>query len=188
MSEYSFPSFFEREETAEKAEKGEGYSGKYRATVINNIDPKFEARLQVQCPDVTGLAPATWARCAVPSGGMQNGFVSLPVIGAAVWVEFEQGDPDFPIWTGCYYRNAGEVPALAKVVPPGVPGFAMQTPLQNGLLINDAPGPTGGILLKSGTASITINELGIMIQNGKGASIFLTNNQVIVNQGALMVQ
>ena len=60
---------------------------------------------------------------------MQNGIVSLPVIGAGVWLEFEQGNPDHPVWTGCYYRNAGEAPALAKLIPPGTPGMTLQTPL-----------------------------------------------------------
>lgn len=186
MSDYEFSNPFAQEQKQDKGCKD--FIGKFRATVLNNIDPNFEARLQVQCTDVTELAPTTWARCAVPSGGMQNGIVSLPIVGAGVWIEFEQGDPDYPVWTGCYYRNAGEVPALSKMIPPGVPGMTMQTPLQNGMVINDAPGPSGGIMLKSGAATITINDTGILIQNGKGASIFLTNKQVIVNEGALMVQ
>ena len=43
--------------------------------------------------------------------GRQMGFWSIPQIGTGVWVEFEQGDPDYPIWTGCYYGSAAEVPA-----------------------------------------------------------------------------
>jgi len=64
----------------------------------------------------------------------------------------------------------------------------MQTPLQNGLLISDVPGPTGGILIKSATgAAIMINDTGIFIQNGQGASIVLTGPAVNINQGALTV-
>ena len=73
-------------------------------------------------------------------------------------------------------------------MPPAVPGITLQTPLQNGLQISDVPGPTGGIMLKSTTgASIIVNDTGIYIQNGKGASIVMTGPTVTVNAGALVV-
>jgi hypothetical protein len=60
--------------------------------------------------------------------------------------------------------------------------------LQNGVSINDVPGPTGGIMLKSATgATIIVNDTGIYIQNGKGASIILTGPTVTINQGAMVI-
>jgi hypothetical protein len=76
------------------------YFGKYRGVVLNNVDPMQMGRLMVEVPDVTGLAPSSWAMPCVPIAGIQNGMVALPIIGSGVWVEFEQGDPDYPIWTG----------------------------------------------------------------------------------------
>jgi uncharacterized protein involved in type VI secretion and phage assembly len=35
---------------------------------------------------------------------------ALPAIGANVWIEFEQGDPAYPIWSGCYFNSAAETP------------------------------------------------------------------------------
>lgn len=164
------------------------YFGKYRGTVLSNIDPQNRGRLLVSVPDVLGLAPSTWALPCAPLAGLQNGFYALPVIGSAVWVEFEQGDADFPIWVGCFWGSAAEVPNMARVVPPLVPGITLQTPLQNGLTISDLPGPTGGLLLKCGTgAFIAVNDAGIFIQNGKGASLTLVGPTVDVNQGALSV-
>jgi hypothetical protein len=164
------------------------YLGKYRGTVVANVDPLNRGRLLVSVPDVLGLAPSTWALPCVPLAGIQNGFYALPVIGAGVWVEFEQGDPDFPIWVGCFWGSAAEVPAMARAVPPLVPGITLQTPMQNGLTISDLPGPTGGILLKTATgAMIAVNDTGIFIQNGKGASLSLVGPTVDVNQGALTV-
>ncbi len=62
----------------------------------------------------------------------------------------------------------------------------MQTPLQNGITINDVPGPTGGIMIKSATgATLIVNDTGIYIQNGKGASITMVGPTVTVNNGAL---
>jgi uncharacterized protein involved in type VI secretion and phage assembly len=166
----------------------EKYLGKYRGMVLNNIDPMRLNRLQVQVPDVAGVLPVTWAMPCVPVAGLQNGFVALPVIGSGVWVEFEQGDPDYPIWVGCFWGSAVEVPLLANATPPGVQSITMQTALQNGLTISDVPGPTGGIMLKSTTgATLIVNDTGITIQNGKGASIVMTGPTVTVNAGALVV-
>lgn len=164
------------------------YFGKYRGTVINNVDPLGKGRLLVQVPDVAGLTPSTWAMPCVPLAGPLNGVYALPIIGSGVWVEFEQGDPDHPIWVGCFWGGSKEVPPLAKSVPPLVPGITMQTPLGNGIMISDLPGPTGGILLKCASgASIAINDLGIVIQNGRGANLTLTGPSVDANNGALTI-
>jgi uncharacterized protein involved in type VI secretion and phage assembly len=162
--------------------------GKYRGVVLNNVDPMQQGRLQVQVPDVTGLSPASWAMPCVPMAGIQTGMVALPIPGSGVWVEFEQGDPDHPIWTGCFWGSAAELPALALATPPAVPAITLQTPLQNGLTVSDLPGPSGGIMLKSATgATLIVNDTGIYIQNGKGAMITLVGPSVNINNGALVV-
>jgi uncharacterized protein involved in type VI secretion and phage assembly len=164
------------------------YYGKYRGTVINNVDPMRLGRIQVQVPDVHGVVPSTWAMPCVVSSGIQNGMLWVPMIGAGVWVEFEQGNSDYPIWVGGWWGSAAEVPALSQIAPPGVSALAIQTALQNGVLVSDVPGPTGGIMLKSALgASIIVNDTGIYIQNGKGASITLVGPTVTVNTGALVV-
>ncbi len=164
------------------------YYGKFRATVINNIDPKQEGRLLLQCPDVDALLPTSWAMPCLPFTGRQRGMWALPQIGAGVWAEFEQGDPDYPIWTGGWYGSAAEVPALALTAVPAAPNVVLQTQGQTTLMLSDTPGPTGGILLKTTTgALISINDVGITLSNGKGAVITMTGPTVTVNSGALVV-
>ncbi|MBO0654496.1 baseplate assembly protein [Streptomyces triculaminicus] len=164
------------------------YFGKYRGTVVNDIDPLRTGRLLVQVPDVTGPGPSTWAMPCFPATGAQHGTWMLPTRGAGVWVEYEQGDSHYPIWAGCWYGSVAEVPAMALAAPPGVPHVVLQTVRQNALVISDAPGPAGGILIKSATgALISVNELGITLSNGKGADITMTGRTVTVNQGALVV-
>jgi uncharacterized protein involved in type VI secretion and phage assembly len=164
------------------------FYGKYRGMVLNNIDPMQQGRLQVQVPDVANVIPLTWAMPCVPFAGIQNGMFALPMIGAGVWVEFEQGDPSYPIWSGCFWGSAAEVPAMALQTPPGMPAVTLQTPLQNGITISDLPGPTGGIMIKSATgATLIVNDTGIYIQNGKGAMITLVGPTVTINNGALTV-
>lgn len=164
------------------------FYGKFRGTVLNNVDPMQQGRLQVQVPDVAGLAPASWAMPCVPIAGINTGMFALPMIGSGVWVEFEQGNPDYPIWVGCFWGSAAEVPVLSHLVPPVVPGITLQTPLKNGIVISDVPGPTGGIQLQTATgAMISVTDIGIIISNGKGAVINLTGPTVDINLGALTV-
>ena len=163
------------------------FYGKYRGTVTNNVDPMQIARLQVIVPDVSNLVPTTWAMPCFPIAGKQMGAYFIPQIGSGVWVEFEQGDPDYPIWVGGYYAPA-DVPAMARAVPPGLSGLTFQTTLQNGITISDTPGPTGGILIKTTTgAMISVSDIGITISNGKGAAITMIGPAVDINAGALTV-
>ena len=118
--------------------------GKYRATVVNNVDPLQIGRIQAMVPDVAGFVPSTWAMPCVPVAGINTGVFTVPMIGSGVWVEFERGDPDYPVWVGGYWGTAAEVPVLAHTVPPGVSGITLQTPLKNGLVISDVPGPHRG--------------------------------------------
>ena len=162
--------------------------GKYRATVLNNIDPMQIGRILVTVPDVQGIIPSSWAMPCVPIAGKQMGTYFVPQIGAGVWVEFEQGDPDYPVWVGGYWGSAAEVPALALAGNPASPSIVLQTALQNALVVSDLPGPTGGIMLKSTTgATIIVNDTGIYIQNGKGASIIMTGPTVTINNGAMVI-
>jgi uncharacterized protein involved in type VI secretion and phage assembly len=77
------------------------FFGKYRGTVVNTADSEQIARLQAVVPDVLGTVPTTWAMPSAPFAGPGAGVVVLPPVGAGVWIEFEQGDPDYPIWSGC---------------------------------------------------------------------------------------
>lgn len=89
------------------------YYGKYRGKVVNNIDPMMMGRLTVLVPAVSEF-PLSWAMPCVPYAGPNVGFFALPPISANVWVEFEQGDPTYPIWTGCFWGD-GQVPAKPAV-------------------------------------------------------------------------
>ena len=164
------------------------FYGKYRGMVLNNIDPKQMGRIQAQVPDVASMLPTSWAMPCFPLSGKQMGMWAIPQIGAGVWVEFEQGNPDYPIWSGCWFGSVAEVPALALSAPPPLSDIVLQTALQNTFLLSDLPGPTGGILLKTTTgALISINDVGITISNGKGATIVMAGPSVTINAGALVV-
>jgi hypothetical protein len=168
------------------------FYGKYRGLVIENIDPEQIGRVMLQVPDVLGEIPSSWAMPCVPVAGIQAGIFAVPPIGSQVWVEFEQGDPDYPIWTGGFWGLVADVPIFATAPPAIPPGqnIVMQTTGQNMIMVSDAPPSpvTGGIVLKSVSgAMIVVNETGIYISNGQGAMITLVGPAVAINIDALTV-
>jgi Type VI secretion system/phage-baseplate injector OB domain len=93
------------------------FYGKYRGFVVNNTDPKRLGRLTLRIPSVLGSEVISgWAMPCLPYGGQKNqGFLCIPDVGAGVWVEFEEGDLEFPIWVGTFWSEPGgesEIPTL----------------------------------------------------------------------------
>jgi hypothetical protein len=169
------------------------YYGKYRGLVIENIDPMQIGRILAQVPDVLGLIPSSWAMPCCPVAGIQSGCFMVPALGSQVWIEFEQGNPDYPIWTGGFWGLVADVPVLATVPPAIPPGqnIVLQTPLQNTIVISDGvPAPfLGGIMLKSATgAMLVVNDTGIYMTAGPGlATISLIGPLVAINETALTI-
>jgi hypothetical protein len=93
--------------------------GKYRGTVMVNVDPDNRGRIIANVPEVLGEIPTGWATPCVPYAGTGSGFYSIPPVAAGVWIEFEGGDVSRPIWSGCYW-GIGENPAPPPM-PPGSP-------------------------------------------------------------------
>lgn len=157
------------------------FYGKYRGKVENNVDPMQLGRIQVSVPAVLGEGRMSWAMPCVPYAGSGVGFFAIPSTDANVWVEFEGGDPDYPIWSGCFW-GTGEVPAQPAVAEMKVFKTDIGT-----ITLNDLPG-VGGITIETTSGmKIVISALGIEINDGQGGSIKLTGPQVSVNEGALEV-
>jgi hypothetical protein len=160
---------------------GEGrHFGKYRGTVANNIDPMLLGRLQVEVPAVLGDNRMNWAMPSVPYAGNQVGMFFIPPVGANIWVEFEAGNPDYPIWSGCFW-GTGETPS-----PTAVPQIKVIKTESTTITLDDLV--TNSVTIETGVGmKIIINATGITIDNGQGAKIEMTGPQVSVNSGALEV-
>lgn len=85
------------------------YFGKYRGVVTDNSDPTSRGRVKVRVPAVLGDLES-WAMPCVPYAGDGVGTYMVPESGTGVWVEFEAGDPSYPIWTGCFWGD-NELPS-----------------------------------------------------------------------------
>ena len=119
------------------------YYGKYRGKVENDFDPLFLGRIQARVA-ILPNSSINWCMPCVPYAGAGVGFYAIPPIGANVWIEFEGGNPNFPIWTGCFWGE-GEVPVVTEEPPnPLVKVFKTEFAT---LMLNDTP-EIGGITLK----------------------------------------
>jgi uncharacterized protein involved in type VI secretion and phage assembly len=161
------------------------FFGKYRGVVTDINDPLMTMRIKASVPDVYGDGASGWAMPCAPFGGDKVGMFVLPTVGAGVWIEFEHGDPDYPVWTGCWWGSAAEVPPL-WLAPP-YKKLMVVTPAGHTITVDDTPG-IGGITLQTAEgAKVTMSPTGLEITNGLGASIKLTGPQVSINNGALEV-
>jgi hypothetical protein len=105
------------------AHQGPRFFGKYRGKVADNLDPLMLGRIVAQVPAVSSAA-SNWALPCVPYAGPQTGVPLMPPVGANVWIEFEAGDPDYPIWTGCFW-SPGDLP---EPVPESTPSTRAPDP------------------------------------------------------------
>lgn len=167
---------------------GQRYYGKYRATVLNNVDVQNQGRIQVQLGDRYGPFPSTWALPALQFAGKnQSGIVALPAMGSMVWVEFEAGDPDYPVWSGSFWPDPAGFPVQALAgATPATPNIHLQTTTGTSVTLSDNPAQQVFVKTVSG-AMISIGASGIVISNGQGASIAMSGPSVIINGGALTI-
>jgi uncharacterized protein involved in type VI secretion and phage assembly len=157
------------------------YYGKYRGRVENNIDPERKGRIQVSVARVTGRSVFNWAMPCVPYAGPGKGFFAIPPRGASVWVEFEAGDPDRPIWSGCFWDKRDDPPdSLA------LPDKKFLKTDSCTLTLDDTPGAGGITIETSRGMKIVLNALGIEISNGT-RKVKITTASVSINEGALEV-
>ncbi|GAA1920881.1 phage baseplate assembly protein V [Streptomyces sodiiphilus] len=164
------------------------YLGKFRGKVTDNADPMGIGRLRVQVPDVLGDTPSSWAMPCFPIAGNGMGQYMVPPRQAGVWVEFEQGNPSYPIWSGCWYGEREEVPEDARDNLPDSPNVVLQTPEKRKVVLSDEPGGKGITLSVPSGASLVIDHTGIHLDNGQGASVSLTGSVVSINQGVLRIE
>lgn len=96
------------------------FYGKFRAIVEDSRDPLGLARLKASVPEVLGEGSSGWAMPCMPFTSPESeGTLDIPPVGTNVWIEFERGDPDHPIWTGCFWTTPADVPNLtASPSPP----------------------------------------------------------------------
>lgn len=160
------------------------FYGKYRGTVVNNVDPMKRGRVQVSVPAVLGGGRLSWAEACVPYAGDKVGLFAVPPVGANVWVEFEAGDPNHPILAGCFWGQ-DQTPG------DGLPTTTMFATDAVTVTLDNLPGGAGLTILVGSPAVSTPMKLACTssgIELSVGASkVLLSASSVKINDGALEV-
>lgn len=169
--------------------EGKKFWGKYRGIVSHNDDGEGQGkggqklgRIRAVVPDVFGTNSSGWALPCVPYAGDHVGWFAVPPEGAWVWIEFEQGNPDKPIWSGCFWQGS-EVP-----VDPYTPDRKVLKTGVGTLTINDGSDDASLSIELAGnkTFKIVMSSKGIVIDNGD-ATVKLDGKKVSINGDSLEV-
>jgi uncharacterized protein involved in type VI secretion and phage assembly len=173
--------------------------GKYRGLVVDNADPEQLGRLRLQVPSLLGPDVVTgWALPCAPYGGdAGQGFLFIPEVGAGVWVEFEEGDLEFPIWSGTFWSKPGGDSELPRPDDTsGNPASAPQDPPTRKILKtlrahsiqfeDSSDDKKALIIIREGVHHhmLTLDANGITIADGvNGHTVVLDSNGIALTDG-----
>ena len=194
------------------------FYGKYRGFVVDNQDPEQLGRLKLTVPSLLGNEVVTgWASPCIPYGGDANqGFLFIPEVGAGVWVEFEEGDMQNPIWVGGFWSKPDGESELPKPNDPdGTEQDSVQDPITRKIIktrkghtiqLEDADGEelvtiveaTNGNVIKMDQDGITITDgansnnilmdsAGISVEDKNGNTIIMDSSSVTINASAINI-
>lgn len=142
------------------------YYGKFSGEVTNNEDEAQRGSVLVKVPAVFGADIEVRARPCLPYGHF-----FVPQVGAKVWVEFEAGDTDYPIWVGVWYA-ADATPEPARITPPN--NRVIQTLSGHTIEIKDVEGEESILIKHKDNAFISLDEKGsVLVSNKNGSHIHL---------------
>ena len=158
------------------------FYGKYRGFVIDNKDPEKRGRLKVKVPSVLGDQDTGWALPCLPFGGLADqGLFMIPQVDAQVWLEFEEGNIDHPIWVGVFWQQESDVPTEAALAEPTT--RVIKTPSGHVLQFDDADGEEQFRIAHPAGSEVIIDPNGsISLEDAAGAKVMLDadTNKIVV--------
>lgn len=161
---------------------GKRFYGKYRGVVVSNQDPLHLGRIMASVPKIYGEFPSCWALPCLPGTGPVSGLYAVPEIESWVWIEFEEGDPQRPIWSGAFW----EVPLIDPVSNTSVMAkqIVLQTATLNALTLDDVAGITLQLLSEQ---KVQLTPAGVVIQAVPGVSISVTADGITLQAAGASV-
>jgi uncharacterized protein involved in type VI secretion and phage assembly len=169
------------------------YFGKYRGQIVDNQDPLELGRIKAIIPAVFEDKISGWAMPCAPHAG--RGFFCIPKVGAMIWIEFESGNPEKPIWTGYFWNKSNTADKLPS------PDVKILETNSTAITLNDTI-KTENITLET-TADLKIKAKSITLETDSGVKIIMDQkgielsnrtqkikisaSNVTINNGALEV-
>jgi uncharacterized protein involved in type VI secretion and phage assembly len=142
------------------------YYGKYAGFVAKDSKPDARGRIKVVVPTIYGETTSVWAQPCLPWGHF-----TMPPPAAKIWVEFEAGDPDFPLWVGTYYPD-GTAPAEAQAQPQT--HRVIQMPSGHTIELSDEEGAEKIVIRHKDNAFVALEADGsVIVSNKQGANLFM---------------
>lgn len=142
------------------------YYGKYSGLAANDPKADAEGRISVHVPAIFGATTEVTARPSMPYGHFY-----LPDPGAPLWIEFEAGDTDYPIWSGAWYAT-GTAPPETQSEPQS--HRVIRTPSGHVIELSDEDGAEKVIIRHKDNAFVALQPDGsVVVSNNTGANLFL---------------
>ena len=154
------------------------FYGKYRGVVCDVDDPESLCRIKAEVPAIYEDQVSPWALPALPFAGKDHGLVLLPEVGDGVWIEFEAGDINRPIWSGCWFA-AGERPR-----PGGAKARVLATSAGHKIVLDEDADEIQ--IQHPGGAELTMSADEIVLKLGI-CEIKMTQSEISLNHGMVKV-
>lgn len=152
------------------------FYGKYRGSVAE-VDTDT-LRIKARVPAVLGDSTSGWCQPCVPYAGKSVGFLFIPEEGDFVWIEFEGGDPSYPIWSGCGWRDDEKPDDATQEVK------VIVTKAKHKMLFDDDEETI--TITDPNNNSVTFDSSGITLER-EGKKVVVSSSEVNINDGGLEV-
>lgn len=157
---------------------GTTYHGKYRGLVTDVADPDNRCRIKARVPGLLDDQETGWAMPVLPFAGDGHGMVMLPSVGSGVWIEFEAGRLDLPLWCGGWFANG------QRTDPQGEKVRVIVSETGHRFVLDDDAGEV--IVKHSGGAEIKLTASGIEL-SFQACKIEISATAISLNNGLIKV-
>jgi uncharacterized protein involved in type VI secretion and phage assembly len=159
----------------------DGHYGKFRGTVTDNNDPDNQGRVKAKVPAVLHDVESGWALPAAPYAGGGLGSWAIPPKNAGVWIEFEGGNSEHPIWSGCWW--AGDQRPEDQDGNKAVPSLKILRSEQGLLISLDDDGHTVSVSDKNGDnfLKISVDDGTVKVQGSAKVVVEAPQIQLVEN-------
>lgn len=142
------------------------YYGKYAGFAAEEVEPDAHGAIMVEIPGFTRAGFPVRARPCLPYAHF-----FVPHAGARLWIEFEGGNRDFPLWVGAWYP-ADSAPEEVRAQPQT--HRVIQTPAGHTIELSDEEGAEKIVIRHKDNSFVALQADGsVLVSNTEGAYLFL---------------